>query len=150
MDKLHIPEYPFKQREHDGKKQIWDAYRKKYVALTAEEWVRQNFIAYLVNSLKYPPGLIAIEKEISFNQMKKRFDIVVYGKNHVPAMLIECKAPAVNIGQDCVDQAGRYNLVLKVKYLVVTNGLTHYCFYIDFEKKDYSLLDHIPVYDSLK
>jgi hypothetical protein len=149
MQKLNIPAYPFKSREYKGKQQIFDSIRRKYVALTSEEWVRQNFIQWLIHDKNYPPGLIAIEKELTLNDLKKRFDIVVYNKNHVPSLLIECKAPEIKISQKSFDQAGRYNLTLKVSYLVITNGLEHYCCHIDIEKGAYSFIEHIPDFDNL-
>ncbi len=123
--------------------------RKKYVALTSEEWVRQNFVAWLVNEKKYPAGLIAIEKELVLNDMKKRFDIVVFNSQFVPSLLVECKAPEVKITQKSFDQVARYNMTLKVKYLVVTNGMMHYCCYIDQQKGEFSFLDHVPDFDKL-
>jgi hypothetical protein len=149
MFKLNLPEYSFKYRTNNSKQQIFDAVRKKYVALTPEEWVRQNFISWLITELKYPASHIAIEKELLLNEMKKRFDVVVFNKDNKPAMLIECKAPEVKISQKTFEQAARYNMVLKLKYLVVTNGLDHYCCQIDFLENNYSFLESIPAYDKI-
>jgi hypothetical protein len=149
MFKLNLPEYNFKYRTANSKQQIFDAVRKKYVALTPEEWVRQNFISWLIQELKYPISHIAIERELLLNEMKKRFDVVIFNKDNNPAMLIECKAPDVKISQKTFDQAARYNMVLKLKYLVVTNGLDHYCCQIDFLENRYSFLENIPFYDKI-
>jgi len=149
MQKLNLPAYPINCRDHNGKQQVFDPIRKKYVALTSEEWVRQNFIAWLVNEKQYPPGLIAIEKELVLNELKKRFDIVVFNRQFVPSLLIECKAPEIKITQKSFDQAARYNMTLKVSYLAVTNGLVHYCCYIDIEKGEYSFIDEIPDFEKL-
>jgi hypothetical protein len=149
MFKLNLPEYNFNFRANNSKQQIFDIVRKKYVALTPEEWVRQNFISWLIQELKYPASHIAIEKELLLNEMKKRFDAVVFNKDNKPAMLIECKAPEVKISQKTFDQAARYNMVLKLKYLVITNGLEHYCCEIDFLENKYSFMEIIPNYDKI-
>jgi hypothetical protein len=149
MFKLNLPEYNFNFRANNSKQQIFDIVRKKYVALTPEEWVRQNFISWLIQELKYPASHIAIEKELLLNEMKKRFDAVVFNKDNKPAMLIECKAPEVKISQKTFDQAARYNMVLKLKYLVITNGLEHYCCEIDFLENKYSFMEIIPNCDKI-
>jgi len=149
MQKLNLPDFDFTFRMHGNKKQIWDFVRKKYVSLTNEEWVRQNFVAWLIHEKNYPAGLIAIEKELTLNELKKRYDVVVYNSNHFPAMLIECKAPNIEITQKAFDQASRYNLTVKVNYLLITNGIVHYCCYIDLEKGTYSFMDQIPDYNKL-
>ncbi|MGD0712375.1 MAG: type I restriction enzyme HsdR N-terminal domain-containing protein, partial [Bacteroidales bacterium] len=113
MVKLNIPEYTFKYRIVNSKQQVFDTVRKKYVALTPEEWVRQNFVSWLIQELKYPASHIAIEKELLLNEMKKRFDVVIFNRDNKPAMLIECKAPEIKITQKTFDQAARYNMVLK-------------------------------------
>ncbi|HQH19469.1 MAG TPA: type I restriction enzyme HsdR N-terminal domain-containing protein, partial [Bacteroidales bacterium] len=149
MIKLNLPEYNFSYRLLDNKKQIFDSVRKKYVALTEEEWVRQNFIQWLIQEKKYPSGLIAIEKEFLLNGLKKRYDAVVFNNNHKPAVLVECKAPHIAISQLVFDQAARYNIILKVPYLIITNGQKHFCSLIDFEKETYNFIDHIPEFEKL-
>ena len=149
MQKLNLPEYNFNFRVYKNKQQIFDSIRKKYIALTQEEWVRQNFVKWLITEKNYPTGLIAIEKELTLNDLKKRYDIVIYNSKHSPAMLIECKAPKVEITQKVFDQASRYNLSLKVNYLVITNGIIHYCCYIDLEKGTYNFVDQVPDYVNL-
>ncbi len=147
MQKLNLPEYSFRYRINNEKQHVFDFIRKKYVMLTPEEWVRQNFLAWLVNNKHYPAGLIAVEKELKLNELKKRCDIVVYNNCHSPVLLIECKAPGVEITQKVFDQAARYNIVLKVNHLIVTNGMEHYCCFIDFEKETHFFMDEIPDYE---
>lgn len=149
MQQLNLPEYGFNLRNNKGKKEIFDALRKKYIALTPEEWVRQNFIQFLILEKLFPAGLIAIEKALVVNTMSRRTDAVVHDKNGFPLVIIECKAPEVKISQKTFDQIARYNMTLKVKYLIVTNGLVHYACSIDFENQSYSFLKEIPMYDNL-
>lgn len=110
---------------------IFDAVRKRWVVLTPEEWVRQNFLQYIIHVKKYPSSLIAVEKEISLGELKKRFDIVVYGKDSKPWMIIECKEMNVALDKTVLDQVLRYNMVLQVPYLVITNGSHCYAFFND-------------------
>ena len=106
----------------NGKQYIFDAIRKIWLLLTDEEWVRQSFVNYLTTQLKYPSAVIAIEKEILLNDLKKRFDILVYDKEHKPWMLVECKEPKVNLSDDVLQQVLRYNISVPVEYIVITNG----------------------------
>jgi len=148
--KLNLPEYQFKIKvTSPGRDEIFDEFRKKFVALTPEEWVRQNFIRYLKEEKNYPPMLIAIEKGIKINGMQKRFDAVVYNRNGKPVMLIEFKSPEVKINQQVMEQISRYNLNLNVNYLVVSNGLSHYCCYVNKHNASIKFLDDIPEYDML-
>ena len=149
MLKLNLPTYSFKIKSIGEKKQIFDEIRKKYVALTPEEWVRQNFIRYLIHEKQFPASLIAIEMALQYNRMKKRGDVVVYDTSGKPVVIVECKAPDVKITQNAFDQVARYNMTLKVKYLVVTNGLIHYCCSMDYEKKSYEFLNEIPLYKNI-
>jgi len=144
MEKLNLPEYSFRIATVDSKTQIFDGIRKKYVTLTDEEWVRQNFIMYLISEKKYPASLISIEKSLQVNRMEKRADIVVYGKDLKPKVIVECKAPSVAISQEVFDQVARYNIPLKVDYLIVTNGLIHYCCKIDFNNNEYTFINEVP------
>lgn len=148
MEKLNLPEYSFQLRD-SNRPEIFDSLRRKFVALTPEEWVRQNFIQYLIQEKKFPSGLISVEKELVFNSMKRRTDIVVYDKNAKPLLIVECKASSVSISQLTFDQIARYNMVLKVKYLLVTNGISHYCCIMDYQQNSYSFLKEIPEYDLL-
>lgn len=121
MLQISYPEYPFRIKEETGKAFIFDEVRKKWVRLTPEEWVRQNFLQYLVQVLGYPRSVIAVEKAIQLGELNKRCDIVVY-RGHNPWMIIECKEPGVALGEEVVQQVLRYNIPLNVKVLVVTNG----------------------------
>lgn len=122
---LNFPEYNFSIKQQNGKLVIFDTFRKKWIVLTPEEWVRQNLLSYLSNDLKYPKGLIAIEKEIVVANRKLRFDALIYGKDYSPKMIIECKAPEIKITQEVFDQILTYNYITKAPYLLVTNGLFH-------------------------
>lgn len=142
---LNLPEYNFKIKSVQNKKYIFDLNRKKWVRLTPEEWVRQNFIQYLIHEKKYPASLIKVEAEIKVNQMKKRSDLIVY-KNSLPHLIVECKAPEVEINQAVFEQIARYNIPLKVNYLIVTNGLKHYCCKMDYSENSYKFIKEIPDY----
>ncbi len=147
--KLNLPQYNFRIKNGIGdKNEIFDEIRKKYVILTPEEWVRQNFIRYLKEEKNYPVSLIAIEKGIRVNNMKKRFDAVVY-KGGIPEVLIEFKAPEINIDQKAMEQISRYNLTLNVKYLIVSNGVVHYCCMVNKEENAIKFLKDIPDYENL-
>lgn len=122
MIKIEYPPYQPRIKEEAGKELIFDAARKRWVVLTPEEWVRQNFLQYLLQVKKYPASLIAVEKEIRLGELKKRFDIVVYDKHSKPWMIIECKEMDVPLDKKVLDQVLRYNITLNVPYLVITNG----------------------------
>lgn len=143
---LNLPYYAAKISEKEGKRTIYDVVRRKYVALTPEEWVRQHFVNYLIIEKKYPAGLIANEVALTLNGTSKRCDTVVYGKFLTPLMIVEYKAPNIEIKQTVFDQIIRYNIIMRVRYLVVSNGIDHYCCCIDYEKNSYSYLDGIPDY----
>lgn len=149
MQTLNLPAYPFKIRQDDGGEEIFDPIRKKYVALTPEEWVRQHFVQYLINEKSAPPALIAIEQTLTYNTMKRRSDIVVYSGKAMPLILVECKSANIKLSQKVFDQVARYNMALKVPYLIITNGLTHFCCKIDFETLSYRFLREIPEYREL-
>lgn len=119
---IKYPEPGFKMKAEEGKEFIFDSLRKKWIVLTPEEWVRQNFVQYLLQVKNYPASLIAIEKEIKLGELKKRFDILVYDNNHQPWMMIECKAAAIKLDGKVLEQILRYNISVPVRYLVVTNG----------------------------
>jgi hypothetical protein len=148
--KLNLPEYQFKTRvNNNGKREIFDEFRKKYVVLTPEEWVRQNFVTYLKNEKNYPPSLIAIERGIIVNSMKKRFDAVIFNRNGDPKVLIEFKAPDVKINQKVMEQISAYNIKLKVGFLIISNGITHYCCKLNNERNGFDFLDKIPSFDDI-
>lgn len=127
MIKIEYPPYQPKIKMETGKEYIFDVMRKRWVLLTPEEWVRQNFLQYMVQVKKYPASLIAIEKEIELADLKKRFDIVLY-KNAQPWMIVECKETAVALDRKVLDQVLRYNMSLKLPYMVITNGSYCYAF----------------------
>ncbi len=148
---LNLPKYDFKIRKIDQSRyEIFDEYRKKYVLITPEEWVRQNFIRFLCQEKNFHAGLISVEKGITVNNMPKRFDAVVYNRKGKPVALLEFKKPDVKIDQMVMEQISRYNLRLKVKYLIVSNGLVHYCCKVEFDKGEISFLNEIPEFDQLK
>jgi hypothetical protein len=128
MIKIIYPAYQAKIKQEPGKEMIFDEVRKQWVLLTPEEWVRQNFLQYLIQVKNYPAALIAVEKEIYLGDIKKRFDIVVYDKNTQPWMLVECKEMNVELNNMVLSQALRYNINLQVPYLVITNGVFGYAF----------------------
>src|SRR5687768_15344128 len=126
MVMINYPEQDFKTRKEGGKDQIFDPQRKRWVMVTPEEWVRLNFVQYLVSVKKYPSSLIAVEKELQLGELKKRFDILVYDKDHRPWMMIECKSMDVELDESVLHQLLRYNISIPVSFLVVTNGA--HCF----------------------
>ena len=146
MQQLNLPTYQFKIKSSENKQLIFDKIRKKYVVLTPEEWVRQSFIEYLIVEKKYPISLIAVEKQVVVNKLKKRFDILIFDKKGNHNIIIECKSPKIKITQETFDQISRYNLQLKAEYLIVTNGLEHYYCTLDILNEQYSFLKNIPDY----
>lgn len=149
MWQLNLPAYNFRIIKKNEKPFIFDDLRKKFVALTPEEWVRQHFIRFLIDVKHYPASLIAIEKQLVINGLKKRCDAVVYNRNAEPLMIIEFKATTVSIAQQTFDQAAVYNSKLKVDYFIISNGLKHYCCRLDKNVLQYNFLDDIPDFDSL-
>lgn len=144
IPELNLPSYPAKIVAREGKNYIYDEIRKKEIVLTPEEWVRQNFIHFLINYHNYSKNYIKIEKQIKVNDRLKRFDGLVYDKNGNPIVLIECKAPEVKITQATFSQIATYNMTLQVPYLIVTNGMNHFICEIDFENNTYHYLSEIP------
>jgi hypothetical protein len=147
MQTLNLPVYSFKIREDGKRVQIFDPFRKRYLVLNPEEWVRQHFLQYLVQDKKYPASLIRIETALKYNQLVKRADILVHNKLGNPHLMVECKAPTVKITQDAFDQVARYNMTFKVKYLVVTNGMNHFCCEMDYIANTYCYLKEIPLFE---
>lgn len=148
MQKLNLPTYSFKLKSNENKTLIFDNLRKKHVVLTPEEWVRQHFVQFLIEEKNYPISLIAIEKQLTINNLKKRTDIVIFSSDGHPNIIVECKAPKIKITQATFDQIARYNLKLNAKYLIVTNGLQHFFCMLDKEKETYIFLQDIPSYKS--
>jgi hypothetical protein len=149
MQTLNLPEYPFKIKQEGDRVQIFDPFRKKYIVLSPEEWVRQHLLQFLVKERKFPASLISIETGLKYNQLSKRADILVHDTHGKPHLMVECKAPAVKITQDAFDQIARYNMVFKVKYLVVSNGINHFCCEMDYTTNVYSYLKEIPFFEQL-
>jgi hypothetical protein len=149
MQPLNLPTYSFNLKSEEGSDLIFDEFRSRWVALTPEEWVRQNVARYLVAELGYPSSLMLLEQKIRMNGMARRCDIVVYSRSGIPVLLVECKAPEVAVNQKVFDQVARYNLVLGVMYLLVTNGLVHYCIQYGPDSQQYSFLPGIPGYSAI-
>ena len=146
LPKLNLPNAALKTKLVEGTTQVFDAVRKKYLILTPEEWVRQHFIHYLNKEKNYPFGLMGVEKMVKYNSLKTRADIVLYTADGKPNVIVECKAPNVEITQDAFNQIAKYNYKLRVKYLVVTNGLQHFCCEMDYENNKITFLEEIPEY----
>ena len=150
MDNLNLPRAELKVTTKAGKPHVFDVLRRKYVALTPEEWVRQQFVHFLIGQKGYPAECIGNEVSINLNGTRKRCDTVVYGCNAQPTMIVEYKSPQVEISQQVFEQVSRYNIKLRVKWLIVSNGLQHYCCRIDYESGTYQFLEDIPSYDDIK
>ncbi len=141
---LALPDHGIKTKHGALGTEVFDPIRRRWLLLTPEEHVRQHFVNHLVFDRRCPASLIAIERSLVLNEMAKRADIVVHGLDGRPVALIECKAPTLRIDQATLEQAARYNIIFKVRFLMVTNGSEHYCFIIDHEKGTARSLDHIP------
>jgi len=128
MYKLNLPEFNLTLRKEEGKVWIFDIIRKKYIVLTPEEWVRQHFIHYLIEHLKYPKSLFRIEGSLTYNRLQKRSDIVIHNRMGKPWMLIECKSPTIKLTQKAFNQVAVYNMTIGARYVAVTNGLAQCCF----------------------
>ena len=150
MLKLNLPPFDINVKKVNGRTSVFDLIRRKFVALTPEEWVRQHFVNFLLTEKSYPQTLIANEIQINLNGQKRRCDTVVYNREAEPVMIIEYKAPYVNVTQAVFDQIARYNIVLKVKYLIVSNGINHYCCRMDYQKQTYDYMPEIPSYADLQ
>ena len=146
MTPLNLPEFNFKLKKEDNRTLIFDKTRKKFIVLTPEEWVRQNYIEFLIQHKNYPRSLFAIEMGIKVVNTKKRVDVAVYNTKRKVETLIECKAPNIKITQNTFDQIARYNMTLDAKYLIVTNGITHYYALIDYKNKRYTFIKDIPLF----
>jgi hypothetical protein len=146
---LNLPAYAFRTTQKEGRTFIFDAYRHRWVKLTPEEWVRQNFVRYLTEEKHFPSSLMVLEHSLRFNQRDFRADAVVFSTSGKPLLVVECKAPEVKITQKVFDQIVRYNFEFQVDYLIVTNGLAHFCCKIDKTNQTYEFLKEIPDYDVL-
>lgn len=149
MERLNLPTYSFSVKVVEEKKFIFDKLRKKFVALTPEEWVRQHFLQYLVGEKGYPVGLISVERGLDLYKTKKRTDIVVFNKFGKPWVLVECKAPSVQVNTLWFDQAFAYNLSIKASYIMLTNGMSHFCMKVKPDFSGVDFLKEIPDFNQL-
>lgn len=149
MQELNLPKYEIRIGRKDGRLTIFDFLRRRYVALTPEEWVRQHFTHFLVEHKSYPQGLLANEVELSVGDKSLRCDSVLYDRSLRPRMIVEYKAPHIKLTQKVFQQIATYNLLLHVDYLVVSNGIEHHCIKMDYENEKYLFLEDIPEYKNL-
>ena len=150
MEQINLPPYAINVRERDGRRQIFDVLRRRYVALTPEEWVRQHFVHWLTGHLGYPLSLMGNEVRLQIGSKLLRVDTVVYDRRMQPEVVIEYKAPAVPLTQKVFDQAADYNQQLKVRCLMLSNGMQHVCMLLDTATMTYRQLPAIPTYEQLK
>jgi hypothetical protein len=144
MDALNLPSFECKITKSGANYLIFDKLRRKNVVLTPEEWVRQHIVHYLTDVLQYPKSLVSIERGTKYNKLQKRTDLCVYDQEGKPYLLVECKAASVPITQEVVKQVSVYNQTLQAKYVVITNGMQHFCWQVDFESRNYMPLQDIP------
>ena len=149
MKSLNLPPYDTKLRRAGEQSQIYDEVRRKWIAITPEEWVRQHFVHYLKNEKAVPLGLMAVEMGLHIHGLSRRADLVVYNSEGKPSLIVECKAPSINLSSETFSQAAMYNIQLRVPYLIVTNGLEHFCAQINMEEQSYRFLPEIPNYSVL-
>lgn len=149
MQRLNLPEYQFNIKKKENTCLIFDTLRRRWVTLTPEEWVRQNFVRFLTTERQFPAALMNNEISLTQNGIKRRCDTLVADRTGAPLAIIEYKAPTVEISQKTFDQIVRYNMVLMAKFLIVSNGMKHYCCRIDYENNSYSFISDIPNYSQL-
>ncbi len=150
LPSLNLPCYDVQIQQSSTGYLIYDTLRKKHVALTPEEWVRQHFVNYLMSVKGYPMNLMSNEVNLNLNGMRRRCDTVLFDHHVEPQMIMEYKRPTVSISQKVFDQICRYNIVMRVDYLIVSNGLQHYCCKMDYVNQSYIFLDDIPSYESIR
>lgn len=150
MQVLDLPDHGVKTKHGDQGPQVFDPVRRRWVALTPEEWVRQHVLNFLMVDLACPPSLLGVEIPLVLNGLAKRADIVVFGDAGEPIALIECKAPGIAIGQRTFEQAARYNKVFQVRHLMVTNGIRHFCCAVDHERGTVEFLPRLPAYGAMQ
>ena len=146
---LNLPDYPLNVKKNGNRLLVFDRLRKRFVALTPEEWVRQHFVEYLIQEKQFPSALMGNEVSLTQNGIKRRCDTLVADRQGKPLVIVEYKAPEIEITQQVFDQIVRYNMVLRARYLMVSNGMTHYCCHIDYDNNTYAFLTDIPCYDQL-
>jgi hypothetical protein len=144
MQKLQLPAYSFRIVEKKQKLLIYDEFRRRWIVLTPEEWVRQNFMKYLASEKHFPPALMAVEKKVNINGLAQRFDLLVYDRKGNPLLVGEFKAPGVEISQLAFDQAIRYNAVILAPYFLVSNGLNHFICHVNYEEKRSAYIREVP------
>ncbi len=150
MQQLNLPTYEFKTGiSKNGKKTIFDTIRKRFVALTPEEWVRQNFLRFMIEEKGYPPGLISVEMKVNISGLSQRCDIVCFNKKGKALIIVECKSPKIKITESVFNQAARYNMRLSTQFLIMTNGINHYCCKIDYNSKTVIYLKDIPKFSDI-
>lgn len=147
---LNLPPAELRLEQTESGVTVFDPLRRRHVRLTPEEWVRQHFTAYLIHEKGYPAGLLGNEVSLTINGMTRRCDSVLYGLDRQPRMIIEYKAPTVALTQKVFDQVWRYNTVMRVEWLIVSNGLQHIVCHLNKEKGTYAFLEEVPAYESLK
>ena len=146
---LNLPDYPLNVKKNGNRLVVFDRLRKRYVALTPEDWVRQHFVEYLIHEKQFPAALMANEVSLTQNGIKRRCDTLVADRQGKPLVIVEYKAPDIEITQQVFDQIVRYNMVLRARYLMVSNGMTHYCCRIDYDINTYAFLTDIPRYEEI-
>lgn len=143
-ESLNFPQLEFELKNDDGKVYIYDQLRKKHLVLTPEEWVRQHMIQYLILHKKYPKSLISLEKGLVYNQLNKRFDLLTFNQEGKPYLLIECKAPDIQLNKKVVNQVLVYNQTIQASIIGITNGKLHYFFSLDKSKNTYQQISDLP------
>ncbi|PWD99928.1 type I restriction enzyme HsdR N-terminal domain-containing protein [Marinilabilia rubra] len=150
MKTLNLPSFTFRYKDEAGKKFIFDVVRGKFVSLTPEEWVRQNFLHFMSQHLGYPSNLTGVEKMLKVNGLSQRCDVVLFNRKGHPVIIVECKAPSIEVDKTTLAQAARYNTTLKVPFLVLTNGLKHYCIFTDVKTGRHSAKNGFPSFEELQ
>ncbi|WP_369995247.1 type I restriction enzyme HsdR N-terminal domain-containing protein [Winogradskyella sp.] len=146
MQELNFPKFEYRLKSTENKISIFDVIRKKFIILQPEEWVRQHCVHFLINNKNFPKSLINVEKELTINGLKKRYDIVVFNPDGSIHLMVECKSHNITIDQTTFDQIARYNMQLDATYLMVTNGINHYYSEMDMQAERYIFLKDIPDY----
>lgn len=148
MQKLNFPNYSFRFKNSENKIAAFDQVRKKFIILTPEEWVRLHTVQFLISEKHFPLSHINVEKQLKLGSVVKRYDIVVYNSSGEIDLMVECKAPGIKISQATFDQIARYNMALRAKYLMVTNGMEHFYCQMDYTEEKYNFLPELPNYEN--